>query len=87
MIEFVYYIKGFTFDNSKSKSPLKKALIKIKSLNSLEEPSFSPKSSAAIKKRRKTTSLWNLTDSKLSVFKNQAAFRVGYCVTDSHKAL
>lgn len=65
MIEFIYYIKGFTFDNSKSKSPLKKDLIKIKSLNSLEEPSFFfPKSSAAIKSRRKTTSLWNLTDSK-----------------------
>lgn len=41
MIEFIYYIKGFTFDNSKSKSPLKKDLIKIKSLNSPEEPSFS----------------------------------------------
>lgn len=40
MIEFIYYIKGFTFDNSKSKSPLKKDLIKIKSLNSPEEPSF-----------------------------------------------
>lgn len=58
MIEFIYYTKGFTFDNSKSKSPLKKDLIKIKSLNSLEEPSFFffPKSSAAIKSRRKTTS-------------------------------